>query len=197
MEELAAFHRELIGTYGYYFQVNTGIRAFRLVLTKELWEDAEDTSPVRFGTGDPTKPGASYQYEKPFSEVVADFSPNGLLEVVLIRSVIVLVVASWEDNYRHRIAKEAGLRHKNDLKSDVFYDLNKYRQAILHAGSTLRVEPRALSIFRKGEQVALTSEHMGQVFRTIVDELNRMGEELHGHNPGFRFDLPGPWVARE
>lgn len=190
MEELARFHRELTDTYGYYAQVNAAIGFFRDYLNDLPAGSLSADSPVLFGVGDPNRPDASYQYRRTVSEVAADLSPNGRVRAVHLRSVIVLVVALWEDSYRGRIARELGLRDKNVLKSDVFRDLNKYRQAILHAGGTLREEPRALRIFRLGEQVLLTTEHMEQIFSTVVDELNKIREEHYGQCPKFRFDAP-------
>ena len=142
-----------------------------------------------FGQNDPNLPEARFQYVRTFGELIDDSARDGPLEVTHRRSVIVFMVASWEDSYRTRIAKELGLA-KNALKSDVFYDLNKYRQAILHAGGTLRTEPRALRLFRKGDQVALTHEYMHQVFRTLMAELNRISREFYGIDAEFMFDTP-------
>ena len=190
MEELAGFRRELDDTYGYYAQVNAAIGFFRDDLDKKYGQLLGPDSPVRFGVGDPNRPDASYRHERTYSEVVADFSRHGRLQAVHLRSVIVLVVALWEDKYRGRIANELQLENRDVLKSDVFGDLNKYRNAILHAEATLREEPRVLPFFRKGQQILLTSEHMETVFSTIVDELNKIGEEHYGQNPDFRFKMP-------
>lgn len=190
MEELESFRRELTDTYGHYAEVKAAISFFREQLDEWYGAHFGQDNPVMFGSGDPNGTHASYAYRSTFSELVAGLGPNGRRLAVHSRSVIVLVVALWEASYRGRIADELGLEDKNDLKSEVFRDLNKYRQAILHAGAVLREEPRELRIFRKGEQVILTSEHMDLIFRTIIDELNRMGEEHYGRNPNFRFYVP-------
>lgn len=190
MEELTKFQRELIDTYGYYAQVSAAIGHFRSYLTEQVAGGLGADTPMSFIVNEPASPDASYQYRRTVSEVAADLSPDGRVGAVHLRSVIVLVVALWEDSYRGRIADELGLEDKNDLKSDVFRDLNKYRQAILHAGGTLRAEPRVLHFFREGEQVLLTTEYMERIFRTLVDELNKLGEEHYGRNPNFRFDMP-------
>ncbi|MYA85518.1 MAG: hypothetical protein F4Y12_08020 [Acidimicrobiaceae bacterium] len=190
MEELAGFRRELDDTYGYYAQVNAAIGFFRDDLDKKYGQLLGPDSPVRFGVGDANRPDASYRHERTYSEVVADFSRHGRLQAVHIRSVIVLIVALWEDTYRCRIANELQLENKNDLKSDVFHDLNRYRQGILHRYGTLGEEPKVLHYIRKGQEVLLTSDDMEQLFSTIVDELNKIGEEHYGQNPDFRFKMP-------
>ena len=186
---LVAFYRDLMEMYGYYVQVTAAIGKFNEWAIRQLSGSTTRSHSMLFGRGDPNLPEARFQAVRTFGELIDSSVSDGPLEVTHRRSVIVFVVASWEDSYRARIAKELGLA-KNDLKSDVFYDLNKYRQAILHAGGTLRTEPRALRLFRKGDQVALTEEHMHQVFRTLVDELNRISREFYDIDAQFMFDTP-------
>ncbi|MCY4519254.1 MAG: hypothetical protein OXC13_00575, partial [Caldilineaceae bacterium] len=45
---------------------------------------------------------------------------------------------------------------KNDVQSDVFHDLNKYRQAILHRSNRLGSKPKALPYFKEGDEVSPT-----------------------------------------
>ena len=175
--------------FGYYIQVKAAIGQFHNWVSGMVSDSTTHSNSLSFGQTAPNLPDARYQYKRTFGEVIDASASDGPLEVTHRRSVIVLVVASWEDSYRTRIAKELGLK-KNDLKSDVVYDLNKYRQAILHAGGTLRTEPRVLQHFRKGDQVALTHEHILQVFRTLMDELNRISREFYGIDAQFMFDTP-------
>ena len=189
MAELIAFYRELREIYGYYIQVKAAIGQFNKWMSGQISGSTTRSNSLFFGHDDPTQPGAKIQYVRTLGELIDASTGDGPLEVTHRRSIIVFTVASWEDSYRPRIAKELGLA-KNDLKSDVFYDLNKYRQAILHAGGTLRTEPRALRLFRKGDQVAFTHEHMHQVFRTLMDELNRISREFYGIDTQFVFDTP-------
>ena len=98
-----------------------------------------------------------------------------------------MAYALWEDEYRKRIATECGLKCKNDISSDVFHDLNKFRQAILHAGSRLDEETKAIHFFRKGDTVAFTENQMTELFAAIIEELNRIGNEYYNMNPGFSF----------
>ena len=125
----------------------------------------------------------------PFEDLIAAAEPDGTTVVISRPSAIVFAYALWEDRFRSSIARECGLS-KNELKSDVFRDLNKYRQAILHGGSKLRIEPRVIRAFRKGEELLLKDENMTDIFRASVDELNRIGEVHWRLNPRFDFEKP-------
>lgn len=187
MRELIEFHQEVVDIYGYLVQVNAAIGRWR----KFLVESATGPTTLRhtfyFGRGDPNRPRAKYQYKRSFGDLITAADNQGVTSVLHRRSVIVLLVATWEDRYRSRIASECGLA-KNDITSDLFRDLNRYRQAILHAGGKLRDEPLVLSHFAKGDEVSLTSDHMDSIFRMVIDELNRLGTDFYGTDPGFAFD---------
>ena len=188
MKELANFHDELIDIYGYMVQVGAAIGQWHKILATQVnSRRTRPTNTMFFGSDDPSAPGAKYQYRRTFAELIEASAQKGITSNVHRRSVVVLVVASWEDRYRKRIAEECGVR-KNTLTSDLFHDLNRYRQAILHAGGKLREEPKALRLFEKGDEVTLTNDQMDTIFREIIDELNRIGTELYGKNPRFSFD---------
>ena len=188
MKELANFHQELLDTYGYHLQVGIGINLWHRMLNQQIGAGSTTvSSKISFGQSAPNDPDAKYQYARTFGELSDASAPDGTISVLHRRSVITLIVASWEDEFRNRIAQECGVE-KNDLQSDVFHDVNRFRQAILHAGAKLDVEPKALGIFHKGDEIALTGPHMDLIFRALIDELNRIGRVHYGKDPGFNFD---------
>ena len=146
--------------------------------------------------GDPRRPDATYQYETPMEDLIAASEKEGINYIAHHRYILVLVVASWDDCYRRRIACECGIE-ENDVKSDVFHDLNKYRQAILHAGGRLDSKLKVLRLFRKGDEVDLNTSQMGALFRDLIDELNRIDREYYHTDPEFTFEkrLHGPQRA--
>ena len=187
MRALRAFHGDVVDIYGYLTQVNGALMTWRKFLDDRITGGATPHNTFFFGKGDPNEPDSTYQYRRTFADLIADVTENGTTSVMHRRSVIVLLVASWEDRHRKLIASECGLQ-KNDLKSDLFHDLNRYRQAILHGGGRLQNRPKKIPFFRKGERVDLTGDHMDSMFRMVVNELNRLGVEHYGDNPGFTFD---------
>ncbi|MYB52828.1 MAG: hypothetical protein F4X77_11610 [Acidobacteriia bacterium] len=187
MKALRAFHDELVDIYGYLTQVNAALMMWRGFLNERVTGSTTPKNTFFFVKGDPNQPDSTYQYRRTFAELVADVTEDGTTSVMHRRSVVVLLVASWEDRHRALIARECGLK-KNDLKSDLFHDLNRYRQAILHGGGRLREDAKKMPFFRKGERVNFASGHMDSMFRMVVDELNRLGVEHYDGNPGFTFD---------
>ena len=110
-----------------------------------------------------------------------DAKSNGLNVNYLRKSVIALSYAVWEDQYRSRIAHEVGLK-KNEIESDVFYDVNKYRQAILHAGGRLVARTRVFDFFKIGEEVLFTSEQTFEIFSKMILELNTIARRYYERN---------------
>ena len=187
MRALRDFHDDVVDIYGYLTQVNVALMMWRTFLNKRITGETKPQSTFFFGKGEPNESDSTYQYRRTFADLIRDVTEIGTTSVVHRRSVIVLLVASWEDRHRKLIAQECSLQ-KNDLESDLFHDLNRYRQAIVHRGGRLRNDPKMIRFFNKGERVDLAGEHMGSIFRMVVDELNRFGVEHYGANPGFTFD---------
>ena len=121
MRALRDFHDEVVDIYGYLLQVNAAIMQWHKFLNDRIAEN--QTTPQNtlfFGKGDPNKPDSTYQYHRSFADLIAASTKGGTTSVMHRRSVVVLLVASWEDRYRALIARECGLTEKDDLKSDVF-----------------------------------------------------------------------------
>ena len=186
MKALKHLYKDLFDIYGYMIEVKTAIGFWREKM-KALGEGEAPSLPVSFGSGTPRRPDATYQHKTTIEDLIAASEKGGRNYIVHYRCILVLVVASWEDCYRRHIACECGTE-KNDVKSDVFHDLNKYRQAILHAGGRLDSKPKAFHMFRKGEEVVLTYSHMHTIFKELRDELNRIGKEYYCADPKFTFE---------
>ena len=192
MQELITFRAEVIGMIGYTLQINAALSLWDKWLTHELRRGAvKPTSTMYFGHEplDPKNKDSFYQYARTFNQLLVDVR-RGM--PVHFHSVIVLLVASWEEEYRERIATECGLAKKADLTSDVFRDLNRYRQAIVHTKFVLPANMKVLRFFKKGEVVRLNNDHMDEIFRHVIEDLNRIGKNHYGRDPQFRLDTPFP-----
>ena len=188
MNELTRFHDELVEVYGYSVQVDAGIAAWNKQLTNAVAAGKTClASPLSFGADHPSSPDARYQYRRTVGELIEASAPNGSDATIHRRSVVVLIISAWEDEYRGRIANELSIE-KNDLKSDVLYDLNQYRRAIIHADGKLLGNPRVLDILGKGDPISLTKDDMNRIFRMLIDELNRMSAEVYGIDSQFSLD---------
>ena len=191
MNALTELHRDLVEIFGYGVQVSVALLRWNQWLNQQVAREGTTLdNEMFFGEGDPNNPESTYHYRRTFRHLLDVSSPNGHTNAVHRRNLISLLYTSWEDRHRHTIAKEAGLKHKNDLRSDVFGDVRLYRNAIVHANGRLDEEPRVLCFFRRGDTIALTSDHIDLIFRTSIEELNRLGREYFGVNPGFTFEEP-------
>ena len=187
MKAITDLYDEFVSLYGYYLEVREALRKWRDFLEKRM--ESRDKR-LFFGSGDPNRPNATYKYVRTFGWLIDASDDNGINVSTHRRSIIAFSYALWEDQYRRRIAHECNRATKNEIKSDVFYDLNRYRQAILHSGGRLTDEPKLIRFFNRGDEVLLTDDHMYDLFVLLVGELNRIGREYYGQDPRFTVDRP-------
>ena len=191
MKALTEFHLEVVAIYGYGVQVSAALTRWNQWINTQISSgNTTADNQMIFGKSDPNKSDATSVYRRTFRYLLDASKSEGKTLVIHRRSLIALLYASWEDRHRNRIAVEAGLKKKNDLGSDVFGDFRIYRNAIMHANGALGDEPKVFFFFSKGEKVVLSSDHIDTMFRTAIDELNRIGKEYFGTNPRFSFEEP-------
>ena len=198
MKALKDCHSDVIDVYGYGIQVITALDAWHKQLRELISSGQVDNlnRSVALGLDSPDDPALTFQYKRPIGYILKASSTSGTTLVIHRRGMVTLLHSTWEERHRDLIAKELGFKHKkdfrrkNNIKSDVFSDINKYRQAIIHTGGKLDKNPKVFRFFRKGEVVSLTNEHVEIIFRSAVDELNRIGRDYYGTDPQFSFDQP-------
>ena len=188
MKELGELHKELIALFAYYAELEGAINTWHETLKSRVPNAVTSDIPLHIGRDNPNDPGARYLYTKPFRIAIQDSTKDGPHVSTHRKAVIALTYAIWEDEYRARIANECGFKEKRKIKSDVFRDLNMYRQAILHVNGRLDRETNVLNFFNRGETVAFTENQMTELFSTLVCELNRIGKEYYKIDPGFSFE---------
>ena len=178
---LRRFHDDLITIFSSSVETEMG---FRLLVKwlRELESDprVEPSFTVQIGKGDPHLISTKYHYEKPLEKLIRDSKEGGTNVRLHRNGVISLAYAIWEEEYRAIIVQECDLARKNEVESDVFQDLNKYRQAILHRGARLGREPTAMCFFAKGDLVSFTEDQMHELFARLIEELNGIGETYYG-----------------
>ena len=193
MRALKELHDRLIELYGHEIEVSLALHVWHENVRSwtsrpGLREQLRRNSTITLGRGDPNTPDARWQYETTHEALVEASRKNGVNAQTLRRAVITMAYSHWEDRYRSMIANECGLAHKNDIQSEVFSDLSKYRQSILHAGGVLQREPIVIRLFSKGDMISLEKNHMHDLFTMLVEGLNQVGETYYGQNPRFAFD---------
>ena len=189
MRALFDLHADVLDMYAHHEEVCTALHHWGELLKRFPRAPKNPDPKVFFGKDKPKAQDAKFQYSKNVDALIADSAKNGVHASMLRRSVITLTYSIWEDQYRQLIAYECGLSHKNDIQSDVFHDLSRYRQAILHAGGRLVDTPKAIMFFNKGDQVLLTHDHIYEIFSILVEELNRIGEVYYKQGPRLTLDV--------
>ena len=190
MRALFDLHHDVLDLYAYHAETCAALHHWCKHLKKHIKTPNKTNHKIFFGKDDPNAQDATFQYAKTVDRAIADSAKNGAHESILRRSVIALTYSVWEDQYRQRIAYECGLNHKDDIKSDVFHDVNRYRQAILHAGGRLIGAPKVVKFFREGDQVLLDDNHIDELFSILIDEINRIGVVYYKQHPKLSLSAP-------
>ena len=109
-------------------------------------------------------------------------APGGLDARLLSQMLVALLYGAWEDRYRKRVALSLGYPGKNALRSDLFWDINKLRQAILHNGGRATEDVEQAKIirwFRRGDEIFISRERAQQ----LLDEIDHYVTQLCGIPP--------------
>ena len=189
MQALFDLHEDIIEMYAYHAEMSGALGRWRTHLKTSIKRPKRPNQKIFFGRHDPD---AKFQYSKTVNMAIVDSAENGIHAKTLRHSVIALTYATWEDRHRQRIAYECQLNDKNRIESDVFQDLNRYRQAVLHAGGRLVGKPKVIKFFTSGEEVLLTNDHIYELFSILIDEINRIGKVYCKTNPKLTLDRPLP-----
>jgi len=106
-------------------------------------------------------------------------APGGLDARLLSQMLVTILYGAWEDKYRERVALSLGHSDKNALGSDLFQDICKLRQAIVHnQGKATNDVERAKIIhwFRRDDEIYISREHA----RQLLDEIDHYVTRLCG-----------------
>lgn len=190
MNALNEYYAELLSLYGLLCETGAASNKWRESLEKMASGSSSTSMQSRmfFGRQDPNEPDAQHQYSRTMAELISNSQKNGSNQKAIRRMVIAFAYALWEDEYRAKIANECGQPNKRDVNSEVFHDLNKYRQAILHASGRLDREPSVMTYVRKGEIVELSEEQIYDLFKTLINELNHLAATYYKVSANFSID---------
>ena len=139
---------------------------------------------LSFGQGDPNEPAAVASYSVTFAELLVRFDPASQQAKAARARLLVFAYTLWENVYRPAISKECG---GEDVCSDAFGDLRRYRNAILHHKGKLHTETTTLTVFGKGDPIEPTVDQLREVFKRLVAGLNDIGLRYYGEDPCFEW----------
>ncbi len=171
------FHEIADQLYGMYLDCAHGLEMFTARFASMI--SASGPVPVPgarliYGEGDPNRPDAKQLHAVPITDLLERNKPDGSTQAMLSQSCINLLIAVWEEDVRERLATAAGLKNKNEIKSDFFRDLNRCRNAILHNRGVLDVAPKAITFVAKDEKIVLSKADMNDLFRLLYAEMEAL-----------------------
>ena len=188
MQAILGFYHRLTDLYEFQVETEMAIRlwAERLGNMATTGRSTLDNR-MFFGKDDPNSPDALYHAVRTYRDLIHDAGEGGRNLRLHRNGVIAIAYSLWEDSSRGAMASECNLS-KNAIKSDVFQDLNKYRQAILHVDGKLDRKPKVMKFFKVGEVVSFTQGQMDHLFADLISELNRLGKTYYDQDPGLSLD---------
>lgn len=104
-----------------------------------------DELKFKFGTGESGQPPSIHWHVPTQGEVKNRNQKGGRNTFFVSRMGLVAIYGYWEDYYREAIATALGQK-KNSLKADIFYDLNKIRQSIVHHRGLAKKELETMKV---------------------------------------------------
>ena len=186
MQALQSLYDELVGLYGYQLQMNLSTSKWHNLLEGlGKKHGTRKDNRVSFGEDAANDPNATCQFSATYGSILDANSSNGQNPQLMRCGVIVLAYSLWEDQYRSKIAAESGLACRNDVKSEIFRDLNIYRQAAVHARRIVRSQPKVLPFRSKGAALRFSPADMQRLFELLIDELNRIGRDYYHASTSF------------
>ena len=103
---------------------------------------------------------------------------NGRYQFLLASASIVSFYQIWEDKYRKKIAKNENIEK---IDSEIYYELNKLRQSILHndhrpTNDFLKVANN-LSFVNENGVLKLTVDEVHKIYLELKKEINFLKEK--------------------
>ncbi len=193
MTTIHAFHGELMQIYQTSLITSFAFGRLTIFIQENILQGTiKEENQWSFGKGDPNNPNATYQFKISIGNLMRRCEHDQGIDILNIRNALVANAYSlWEDKYRQNIAAECNLAAKNDVSSDIFQDLGRYRRAIIHNNTNiLESEPKIIKIFRKGDEISFSKQNIDTLFEHLINELNNLGEKHYGVNPRFNLHKP-------
>jgi hypothetical protein len=185
----AEFLAEVDGFFAAYFDASLGFQ-----LNLQRLEEAQrstavgtgksiaelDQLPFLYITGDPTTPAAEVLIPMLQGDVKRRNGAGGANAIFLARMLIVATYQIWEEHYRGLLAAERGVG-KDEIVSDLFGDLRRYRQAIVHHRSIATANVTKNQILHwatAGAAIEPSRTEMRQLLHGIRGEVGRLAARV-------------------
>ena len=92
-----------------------------------------------------------------------------------------MILEHWNHDIRHAIANLLGYKNSDDVTADIFGDVNKIRNDILHSRGKANKSTKGIMIkFQEGTRIVITQEIFDTIFTEIFNYFNELSLEITG-----------------
>lgn len=172
MTVLKEFELKVDECYGIYLDATI---AFSLLKAKFELLNPDPSKFIHIGKGDPNLSETYSLHSIQISTFLSRNSIDGLNYIIIGNLCLVMIYQLWEDHYRQKLAQEVKLE-KNDIASDLFHEINKIRQAIVHNNGlrTKKLDSLSILSFLSKDKVEFDEEQFEMLINEVKKEIKRL-----------------------
>ena len=161
---------------------------------QKLAREAGVPLTTALSTGSFEENRASIIHSAPIGDQLDSLRDGGTDEVLVGNMCVVFIYSLWEDKYR---AEFAEMRHikKRFVQSEVFGELRKYRNAIIHnqsMGTSDTAALRLLPCVERGAPVKVTRHVLEVILAAIRKDLAALSLPMNVPNKPLQADAASP-----
>lgn len=161
-------YRALNDATGVHTYAVEGVQCFMERL-EQSWQGSPKTtedSRMTMGVGDPNDPKHRGYQSYTVRETREKGRRGGWFDRQLGQQWIVIVIATWEEEYRERLAQAIGCE-KKDVVDAAFADMNQMRNDVVHHRGISGKNNSCLSWFPKHAEINVTTDHVIEFLQMV------------------------------
>lgn len=171
--------------YGFYIDMTQGFRFYREHLLKNLLLESKSlstkSSNVIVSNSSPDDPDALILNVSSINTICERNQTEGTNVARARDHILTMILEHLNHDIRHAIANLLGCKESNDITADIFGDVNKIRNDILHSrGKADRSTKGIIIKFQKGDRIVITQEIFDTIFTEIFNYFNKLSLEVTG-----------------
>lgn len=171
--------------YGFYVDITQGFRLYRKNILNMLLAQPNGmttmSSEMIISNSSPDNPNALILNVSSISSICERNQDEGVNVALAREHVLTMVLEHWNHDIRPAIANVLGYNDSNDVKADIFGDVNKIRNDILHSRGKANKSVNGVIIkFQKGDRIVIDQVMFDKIFTEIFNYFNKLSLEATG-----------------
>lgn len=171
--------------YGFYTDMTQGFKFYREHLLKSLLLQSGGlssiSSDVIVSNSTPDDPNALILNESSINDICERNQAEGANFARARDHVLTMIMEHWNHDIRHAIANLLGYKNSDEVNADIFGDVNKIRNDILHSRGKANKSTKGIIVkFQEGDRIVVTQEIFDTIFTEIFNYFNKLSLEITG-----------------